>query len=97
MNGLEEDIPKTVNRATMLLVSYLSLRDKKKIKKMAETDLARLNVSLGSFIHKEFKLSSNDLLIESCCSASREFDVDSDEATCIIIKELWKRLRVLYN
>jgi len=40
MNYADKFIPNTVNQAIILLVSYLSATDKKKITKLTEDDLA---------------------------------------------------------
>ena len=95
MNYADRYIPNTINQAIILLVSYLSSKDKVKITKLAEDDLSNLNVSLGWFIKNEFKLITNDPLIESCRVTSGGDSVYADEASLIIIKELWKRLKEL--
>ena len=95
MNYADKHVPKTVNQAIILLVSYLSSSDKKKISKLNENNLTHLNFSLGWFIKNEFKLITNDRLLESCRVTSGENTVYADEASLIIIKGLWKRLREL--
>ena len=97
MNYADKFIPNTINQAIILLVSYLSATDKKKITKLTEDDLTELNFSLGWFIKNEFKLISNDPLKESCRNTSGGNSVHADEASCIIIRELWKRLRELHQ
>jgi hypothetical protein len=97
INTYDTYTPKTLNRAIILLVSYLSMRDRRKIRNMPESDLVNLNFSLGLFIKDEFKLGGNDSLIAACRSVSGKDNVDIDDASAIIIKELWKRLRVLPN
>jgi len=97
MNYADKFIPNTINQAIILLVSYLSATDKKKITKLTEDDLTDLNFSLGWFIKNEFKLISNDPLKESCRNTSGGNSVHADEASCIIIRELWKRLRELHQ
>ena len=56
MNYADKFIPNTINQAIILLVSYLSATDKKKITKLTEDDLSDLNFSLGWFIQNEFKV-----------------------------------------
>lgn len=95
MDYADKYIPNTVNQAVILLVSYLSSTDKKKISKLAERNLLHLNFSLGWFIKNEFKLITNDRLLESCGVVSAGDSVYADEASLIIIKGLWKRLQEL--
>ena len=97
MDYADKYVPKTVNQAIILLVSYLSSTDKKKISKLTEHNLSHLNFSLGWFIKNEFKLITNDRLLESCRMASGENSVYPDEASLIIIKGLWRRLRELHQ
>ena len=95
MTYTDRYIPNTINQAVILLVSYLSATDKKKISKLNEKNLSNLNFSLGWFIKNEFKLITNDPLIESCRTISGRDTVYVDEASSIIIKALWKRLQEL--
>jgi hypothetical protein len=95
MNYAQRYIPNTINQAVILLVSYLSSQDKIKITKLAEDNLSNLNFSLGAFIKNEFKLVSNDRLMESCRAGGRKDHFYPDEASFVIIKALWKRLREL--
>ena len=97
MNYADKFIPNTINQAIILLVSYLSATDKKKITKLTEDDLSDLNFSLGWFIQNEFKLITNDSLMESCRNTSGGNSVHAAEASGIIIRELWKRLRELHQ
>lgn len=95
MTYADRYIPNTINQAVILLVSYLSSTDKRKISKLNEENLSNLNFSLGWFIKNEFKLITNDPLIESCRTISGGNSVYADEASFIIIKALWKRLQEL--
>ena len=95
MNYADRFVPNTINQAIILLFSYLSTTDKKKISKLTEDDLINLNFSLGGFIKNEFKLVTNDSLKESCRMTSGGNFVHMDEASYIIIKAFWKRLRQL--
>jgi hypothetical protein len=97
MKYADRHIPNTIDQAVILLVSYLSSKDKRKITKFNEDNLSRLSLSLGVFIKNEFKLINNDRLIESCRAGSGGFPVYADEASLIIIRALWKRLRELHQ
>jgi hypothetical protein len=86
--------PRTVNDAVERLTSELALKDKVTIANMAETELSTLHANLGEYIRNEFDLwhDNKDLLTSSCFFVKRD-DVHVDEASSIIIRELWKRLR----
>jgi hypothetical protein len=95
MTDTDRYVPNTIHQAIILLVSYLSASDKRKIIRLTEDDLSNLEFSLGWFIKNEFKLVTNDALMESCRITSGGNSVHAEQASGIIIKELWKRLRVL--
>jgi len=98
-NKIEErkrstDLPRTVHDAFERLASELALKDKVTIANMAETEIGTLNPNLGEYIRNEFELChDNKDLLTSCCFLIKSNDVHVDEASSIIIRELWKRLR----
>jgi hypothetical protein len=86
--------PRTVNDAIERLSSELALKDKVTIANMAETEISTLHSNLGEYIRNEFDLWHNNKdLLTSCCFFVKRDDVHTDEASSIIIRELWKRLR----
>ncbi len=86
--------PKTVDEAVKRLISDMSLKDKTIIANMAEIELSLLHTNLGEYIRNEFDLwSGNKDLMASCCFFAKKEKVQEDEASSIIIDELWKRLR----
>ena len=95
MNYADRYIPNTINQAVILLIFYLSSKDKREITKLTEESLLNLNFSLGRFVKNEFKLITNDSLMNSCRVRSGRASVYADEASFIIIKALWKRLQEL--
>jgi hypothetical protein len=86
--------PTTVDQAVERLISELSLKDKTTIANMAEIELSVLHTTIGEYIRNEFGLwtENNDLMI-SCCFFAKRDKVSEDDASSIIIRELWKRLR----
>jgi len=87
-------LPKTVDEAVKRLISEMALKDKTIIANMAETELSLLHANLGEYITNEFGLwSGNQDLMISCCFFAKKEKVQEDEASSIIIGELWKRLR----
>ena len=87
-------LPKTVDEAVKRLISEMALKDKTIIANMAETELSLLHTNIGEYIRNEFGLwSGNKALMTSCCFFAKKEKVQEDEASSIIIRELWKRLR----
>jgi hypothetical protein len=87
-------LPKTVDEAVKRLISDMALKDKTIIANMAEVELSLLHANLGEYIRNEFGLwSGNKDLMTSCCFFAKKEKVQEDEASSIIIGELWKRLR----
>jgi len=86
--------PKTVDQAVERLISELSFKDKTTIANMAEVELSVLHTTTGEYIRNEFGLwSGNKDLMTSCCFFAKRDKVSEDDASSIIIRELWKRLR----
>jgi hypothetical protein len=89
-----EPLPKTVDEAVKRLISEMPLKDKTTIANMAESELSLLHTNIGEYIRNEFGLwSGNKDLMASCCFFAKKENVNEDEASSIIIRELWKRLR----
>ncbi len=93
MSELNQFYPTNVSHAIQLLFRYLSNDAKVTVAIKAESELPRLKPSLGKFILKEFDLMSNNRLLESCRTLYNKDDISSEDASQIIVKELWKRLR----
>ena len=60
---------------------------------MDEADLVDLHFSLGLSIRNKFLYPRNEKLLESCRFVSKDKYMHWDQASSVIIKELWKRLR----
>jgi len=84
--------PATFDEAVRELISKLTLKDKTLIANMSEDDLTGLHPTLGGYIRERFGLwSGNKTLMQSCRIESGE-EISEDEASAVIIRELWKRL-----
>ena len=100
MNTDDEKVqyPKSVEEAVDILIDKLSIREKYQIAKMTQDDLAGLHFSLGLGIRNEFGLwAGNKDLLESCTSLVGQEIIHPDDASALIIKELWKKLRETYT
>lgn len=86
--------PLTVEEAVDRLHADISLNDEIRLAAMTEEDLTNFHFSLGHHIRNEFGLwSGNDALLESCrIIAGRQY-LHVDDASSVIIKALWLRLK----
>jgi hypothetical protein len=90
--------PKTIDDAVAKLIEGLPLRDKMRIAKLREMELTSLAFSVGLVIKNEFGLwEGNQELMESCQLLSGIENLHADDATAIITKELWKKLRETHS
>ena len=86
--------PKTVDEAVNRLLSEMTLKDKTTIAKMEEYELSSLTLNLGRYILDEFRIwPGNEDLMNSCRFLLKKYDIDNNEASAAIVKELWKKLR----
>ena len=93
--GDDGTVPTTVNDAVDELIESLSFKDKTIIAGMDEDEILSLNISLGTYIRNKFCMWSGDSkLMEECrfvLENSREVHVDN--ASSLIIRELWLNLK----
>jgi hypothetical protein len=90
--------PKTVHEAVRRLIGELSLKDKTTIANMAEVELSTLYTTIGEYVREEFGLwTGNEDLMTSCCFLVKRDKVSENEASSIIIKELWKKVKETYK
>jgi hypothetical protein len=89
--------PKTVDEAVNILMAEMPLKDKAKIAKTEEEDLSGLHMFLGGYIRRAFGLwSGNCALLKSCAKAAGKKKIHPDDASSIIINELWNRLKTTH-
>ena len=90
-------LPRTVDEAVEYLMSDLDLKDKTKIAKMAEDELIYLHATLGQYVRNRFGLwAENKSLMQSCGLMSGQ-NLDEDECSAFIVKELWSKLRTSHK
>ena len=100
--SIAPDRPKTVDEALDTLLSKLSLQEKKRIAELEAVELPVLRPNMGRYIRDKFGLSTdNKKLMESCRFLAKKYGIqpplDEDEASVIIIRELWKMLRQTHS
>ncbi|UCC96095.1 MAG: hypothetical protein JSW40_04905, partial [Candidatus Omnitrophota bacterium] len=73
-------------------------KDKAAVARMEEDELAALNPTIGAYIRRRFGLwSGNQELLASCRTVSGNKNLHEDDASAVIIRELWKQLRETHN
>ena len=95
MTNPDKEIPQTIEEAIEKLISTLPINEKRKIANMNFIDLSDLHFSLGMGIRNEFHMWQNDLLIKSCEEFAGTDNLHVDNASMIIIEEVWKRLQTI--
>jgi len=75
----------------------LSLKDKSALAKMPEDDLDNLYFSFGLYIRNRLLYPRNDKLLESCRQEAMDKHLHWDQAPVVIIKELWKHLKMTHR
>jgi hypothetical protein len=94
MSANENPYPRTVDEAVERLLANISLNDEILLATMPEDDLTDFHFSLGHHIRNEFGLwSGNDALLESCRISSGNENLHVDDASMVIIKALWEKLK----
>ena len=91
-------MPKTVEEAVDILVLRMPLRVKAHIARMEEHELTSTHPSLEGYFRNTFGLwSGNDALLQDCRMRLGEDDIHEDDASTLIIRELWQRLRKTHS
>lgn len=93
MNEIKSLFPKDIDEVVDRLIFELSFKEKTKIANMSEVDLVKLNMSWGIYIRNEFRLEGNDPLLISLKSYASVNTMTPEQASYIIIKELWEKLQ----
>jgi len=88
MTEQNKTYPKTVEESVNLLLSTMSHENIEKLKNTPEENLILQHHALGTHIRNEFGLwKGNQGLLNSCGVA------EPDDASGVIIKALWEKLR----
>ncbi|MFC1824257.1 YpsA SLOG family protein [Thermodesulfobacteriota bacterium] len=90
--------PRTVEDAVERLMAELPLKDKTLISKMEEDELPRLYSILGKYIKENYGLwLKNGELMKDCKYLAKDRPLHADDASALIISELWKALRETHS
>lgn len=91
-------LPTNVRRAVDRLIGDLPFRDRVSIANMSESELPTLNRTLGEHIISQYGLvNGNPELLKSLRWTARRVLTDETDAAAVMIRELWKRLRVSHT
>ncbi len=86
--------PKTVDEAVDRMISDLDLESKAKIANMDLNNLANVHFELHMYFKNAFGVwHGNKELLADCRATSGEAIRNEDEATFVILKSLWEKLR----
>jgi hypothetical protein len=87
-------IPTTVQEAVDDLITRLKLLDLTTIAKMEKEELRLLQATLGRYIRARYGLwTGNQALLQSCRRRLKHDRATPDEASALIIRELWTTLQ----
>ena len=87
-------MPTTVEEGVNDLTTRMKLLDLTNIAKMDEEELGLLHATLGTYIRNRYGLwTGNKALLESCRRFIGDEQANPDEASTLIIRELWKSLQ----
>ena len=93
---MDQQYPKSVTEAVEWLIDELPKVDKLRISSLKEYELMDLYFPLGLQIRNNFCLwTGNERLMQSCREISGEKDLHVDDASFVIIEELWKKLKTI--
>jgi hypothetical protein len=94
MSTSEHQYPKTVAEAVEVLHANMTLNEECLLASMDEVDLTDLHLSLGHDIRDDFGLwAGNEALMESCRIMAGKQDLHVDDASMVIIKALWEKVK----
>jgi hypothetical protein len=91
-----DQLPETVSEAVECLIDELPEVDKLRLSSLEEYELMDLFFPLGLQIRNNFCLwTGNEKLMQSCRDVAGEKDLYVDDASLVVIGELWKKLKII--
>jgi len=85
---MKEQCTKTLQDAVKYVLSHMTAKEKDMIKNSAKKELINFHLGLGTYIRDKFRLwDDNEELLISCGK------LEPDEASMVIIRELWESLQ----
>jgi hypothetical protein len=94
MTAQTSNFPETIEDAVERLHANMSLNDEVALASMSEEDLVDAHFALAYHIRNEFGLwRGNKVLLESCRIKSGSNDLHVDDASMVIVKMLWEKVK----
>jgi hypothetical protein len=88
------NLPQSIDEAVDILHANMSLNEEFMLAAMDEVDLFDLHMSLGHDIRDDFGLwTGNEALMKSCRSESGNPGLHIDDASMVIVRALWKKVK----
>ncbi len=84
-------LPKDLEEAAEMLAEKLTFREKTKIANSKKEKLLPLALSLRTYIRSEFRLDTNDALMELCRKITGSDDMD--DVILLIVERMWEKLQ----
>ncbi len=89
-----KNLPRTVDEAVHQIMSGMSLKNRTTMANIDEEKLEILQLTLGIYItNKLDEWGVNGQLMKSCRTISKDENLTEADASTVIMKELWKKLR----
>jgi len=90
----EGKLPQSVEEAVDMLHANMGLNDEILLAAMHEENLIDVHFALGYQIRHEFGLwTGNDALLESCRIMSGDKNLHVDDASMLIVRALWEKVK----
>ncbi len=90
----QKNLPQTVDEAVHQIMSEMSLKDRTTMANVVEENLQVFQLTLGLYIKNKLnEWAVNEELMKSCMKLSKDEDLSREDASTVILKELWKKLR----
>ncbi len=90
----QKNLPQTVDEAVHQIMSEMSLKDRTTMANMKEEKLKIFQLTLGLYIKNKFaEWAVSEELMKSCMELSKDEDLSREDASTVILKELWTKLR----
>jgi hypothetical protein len=91
------DQPKSVDEAVEQIIAEMPLSDKVAVAKGSDEQFISLKHTLGMYLRNQLRHRPvNKELMQDCQAKSGIEGLDEDEATTVILRELWKKLQEIH-
>ncbi len=90
----QKNLPQTVDEAVHQIMSEMSLKDRTTMANVVEENLQVFQLTLGLYIKNKLdEWAVSEELMKSCMAISKDENLSRADASTVIMKELWRKLR----